>query len=141
MLRPLVLVALACLPALAACRGPVATSPNGAAVPGARMTPTPQAASIAATRDQSFTVVLEGHGSAGYEWSLAEGYDTRVVRPKGEKRYGDLGANPLPGTSASEIFEFQAVAAGQATLVFVNKRPWEAPGPTDEKRQITVTVR
>ena len=141
MIRPLLLVVLACLPALAACRAPVTTAAGTAPVPGARMTPTPQAASIAATRDQAFTVVLEGHGSAGYEWSLVEGYDTRIVRPKGEKRYGDLGANPLPGTSAPEIFEFQALASGQATLVFVNKRPWEAPGPTDEKRQITVTVR
>lgn len=139
MLRPLLLVALACLPAVTACRAPVAAGASGAPVPGARMTPTPQAASIAAARDQAFTVVLEGHGSAGYEWSLEPGYDTRVVRPKGEKRYGELGANPMPGTSAAEIFEFQAVAAGQASLVFVLKRPWESA--FEEKRQVTVTVR
>ncbi len=140
MLRPLFLAAmLATIPALLACSGRATVNPGGA-TPVARMTPTPQAQALTATRDQTFTVVLEGLASAGYEWTLQEGYDTRVVRPKGEKRYGEL-ANPLPGSSATEIFEFQAVAAGQATLVFVNRRPWEAPSPDDQTRRYTVTVR
>lgn len=140
MARPLhLLVVLAAFPALLACRAPVGATPG--VTPAARMTPTPQAASLTVAREQTFSIVLEGLASAGYEWTLQEGYDTRVVRPKGEKRYGELAANPLPGSSASEIFEFQAVAAGQATLVFVNKRPWEAPSKDDQTRRFTLTVR
>lgn len=142
MARPLMLLAtLPLLCSLLACSGRVDANPGAGLKPAARMTPTPQAASLTATRDQGFTVVLEGLASAGYEWALQEGYDTRVVRPRGAKRYGELGANPLPGSSATEIFDFEALAAGQTTLIFVNKRPWEAPSREDETRRFSVTVR
>lgn len=134
------LAALVALGALLACRAPGAAT-NAASTPTTRLTPTPQAASLSAARDQVVSVVLAGQATAGYEWSLQEGFDTRVVRQKGAKRVGELAPGSLVGVSAAEIFDFQAVAVGQATLVFVNKRPWEAASPSDETRRITVTVR
>lgn len=140
MASPLSMLAVfGALAALIACRGPAGAGASGA--PSARLTPTPQAASLTAARDQTLSVVLEGHSTAGYEWLLQEGYDTRVVRQKGAKRLGELTPNGLVGASAAEIFDFVAVAPGQVTLIFVNRRSWEAPSASDETRRYTVTVR
>lgn len=134
------LLAATALLVLAACSGRASTS-NATVAPATRLTPTPQAASLGAAASQAFSVVLEGHGTAGYEWSLQEGYDTRIVRPRGAKRTGELAEGAAIGASSAEIFDFTAVAPGQATLIFVSRRPWEAPSPADETRRYTVTVR
>ena len=124
---------------LTACRGPVSV-PGNPGTPVAAVTPTPQAASLTPARDQSFSVVLEGHAAGGYEWVLQEGYDTRVVKLKG-KRIGELPAQPMPGVSASEIFDFQALSAGQTTLTYALIRSWEGAKADSELRKFTVTVR
>lgn len=139
---PSFLLLAAVASALFACHGSVGAAPNGTnvPVPSARMTPTPQAASLTPGRNQTFSVVLDGLGATGYAWHLQEGFDTRVLASAGQ-RYGELPNQPLAGQSAPEIFDFKTAGAGTTTLTFVAYREWEGPAKDNEARRFTVTVR
>ena len=83
---------------------------------------------------------LASAGGGGYEWHLEEGFDARVVNLKGQ-RVGELPANAPLGKFADEIFDFEAVGAGETTLVFTLYRGWEGPSRAVQTRRYPVTVR
>jgi predicted secreted protein len=101
---------------------------------------TPQSQTFSISRGQTITIGLTSAGAGGYEWHLDEGFDTRVVRLK-SKRAGELPANAPLGKFADEIFEFEGVAAGQATLSFSQYRSWEGPSRAVETRRYPVTIK
>lgn len=128
---------------LAGCSGrAVVTQPAGNETPVTNQPTavTPQSQTFSVSRGQTITIGLTSAGGGGYEWHLDEGFDTRVVRLK-SKRAGELPANAPLGKFADEIFEFEGVAAGQATLSFSQYRSWEGPSRAVESRRYPVTVK
>ena len=104
MRRRLLLLALPLL-AVAACRSP---RPQGVPRP------------LAAQEGLRFTVTLESNPSTGYRWYLAAQPDPAVVKVVGsEYRKAPAAAVGAPG---DEIWTFQAVSAGKATLAFEYRR-------------------
>ena len=75
-----------------------------------------------------------------YEWHLVEGFDSRVVRLKGQRR-GEVPPGNLVGAVADEIYDFEAAGAGQTTLVFAQYRDWEGPTRAVETLRYPVTVK
>lgn len=102
------------------------TGPSQAATPQA-VTPLDKA--FALSRGATFSVVLEGHGTAGYEWTLMDDYDRGVVALS-TKSLDALPANAPIGASANEIFVFSTVGPGSTVLNFQDLRPWEATPST-----------
>lgn len=134
---------------LMACRGNVPPQPGlpgsgstgGTGAPANQSaTPTPVSVAFTPTVNQVFSVVLPSSGDGGYQWHLQEGADARVVKLKGQ-RTGTLPTNAAPGRFADEIFDFDALAAGKTTLVFINYRPWEGPAQAVETRRYEVNVK
>jgi inhibitor of cysteine peptidase len=80
-----------------------------------------------------FTISLEANPSTGYSWELTGPLDDKVVV--------ELGSDHEPGTGTGvgvpghQLFRFQAVGAGTATIGLQYVRPWEtgvAPAKTSE---------
>ncbi len=85
---------------------------------------------------QKFSVNLRNPGSGGYNFLRPE-FDKTILKMLGEKsiprsdprRMGDFGRM---------VYEFQALKAGQTTLVFPIKRPWEKESETFLRVTISV---
>ena len=79
--------------------------------------------SVAVGLGEDFEIRLQGNPSAGYVWepdSLPRGIElsgSESVPPGPDDRPGD------PGT---QVFRFRSLEAGDATLSFALKRPWES---------------
>jgi hypothetical protein len=101
---------------------------------------TPQNATFSVARGATVTVGLKSAGGGGYEWHLVEGFDSRVVRLKGQRR-GEVPPGNLVGAFADEIYDFEATGAGQTTLVFAQYRDWEGPTRAVETLRYPVTVK
>jgi predicted secreted protein len=79
--------------------------------------------SVVVAVGEEFEIRLQGNPSAGYVWepdSLPEGIElsgSESVPP---------GQDSLPGAPGTQVFRFRAREAGDKTLGFVLKRPWES---------------
>ena len=79
--------------------------------------------SIELALGQELWVRLASNHSTGYAWSLAEVSDA-VVAQQQPARYEESDATRV-GAGGTEIFHLEAVRAGEQTLRFEYRRPWE----------------
>lgn len=89
------------------------------------------------TTGQSAKLTFEGYASAGYLWAVDQkdsGLD--IVHSN-----GTLPANAGIGASASEVFNLSAAGAGEYTVTFALRRPWEKDGEAAQVRKYRVIVR
>ncbi|MBX3356830.1 MAG: protease inhibitor I42 family protein [Phycisphaeraceae bacterium] len=81
-----------------------------------------------ATIDPSTTIIvrLASQSGTGYSWRLVTGTNEwSVLSFRGKATEREPGTANLPGGPFQEVFSFRANRTGEATLEFVNERPWE----------------
>lgn len=83
--------------------------------------------------DDDFTISLEANPSTGYSWELTGPLDDQVVVELGSDHQPGEGTGV--GVPGQQLFRFQAVGKGTATIGLQYVRPWEtgvAPAKTSE---------
>ncbi len=98
-----------------------------------------------ATIDPTTTIVvrLASQGGTGYSWRLVTGTNEWSVlsfRDRTVEREPGSAAN-LPGGPFQEVFNFRANRTGDATLEFVNERPWEKDVAPANRYTLHIKVR
>ena len=114
-------------------------------------TPTPNEVNVDASFNGSetalaigelFIVTLDSNKTTGYSWNLSAISNTSVIAKAGDAEY----INPTPtdplitGQGGQEVWTFEALAAGTATISMKYIRPWEAEAEPAETFEITVNV-
>jgi hypothetical protein len=120
---------------------------NGAFPLRPEASPTADGARLDVRLSASFSVVLPGIASTGYQWFLKSDYDASVIELV-KQRTGDApGSRPgdpaplVGGPTADEIFDFRALKAGETVLTFERYRGWLGPQSTVETRRHSVSVK
>jgi len=93
---------------------------------------------LAAQAGMRFTVTLESSPSTGYRWYLAAQPNPAVVRVVSSE-YRQAPAQSV-GAPGDEVWTFDALAPGTATLAFEYKRPWNADAPPAKFQTFDVRV-
>jgi inhibitor of cysteine peptidase len=85
------------------------------------------------TVDDDFTISLETNPGTGYSWELTGPLDDQVIVELGSDHQPGEGTGV--GVPGQQLFRFQAVGKGTATIGLQYVRPWEtgvAPAKTSE---------
>jgi inhibitor of cysteine peptidase len=90
------------------------------------------------TAGQLFTVTLESNQSTGYGWSLAQPLDASFVQFIG-KDYVEPDASVV-GAAGKEVWQFQAVGAGNTQIVLQYNRPWETGVPAAKIHTVDLSI-
>lgn len=88
-----------------------------------------------------FTVELETNPSTGYEWAIKGELDAAVIQQAGREVVHPGTDQPAPGSPGIVVWEFNAVAQGNALITFEYRRPWEADEPPAIIHRVNVTVK
>jgi predicted secreted protein len=99
---------------------------------------------ISAKMGSTFTIKIRGNPTTGYSWFLENrtNLNTSLIQALNLSEHGsaDYVTDPsepgMVGVGGYYYFRFSALAAGDAQLVFVHKRPWE----TSPLKTVTVNV-
>ena len=78
--------------------------------------------SIDVTVGKSFSIPLRTFATAGYLWKIT--YLPEAIRQLEDNAEGAL-PHSKPGGSFTQVFQFQALEAGDYTVRFGLSRPWE----------------
>jgi inhibitor of cysteine peptidase len=88
---------------------------------------------IVASVGETFSIELDGNATTGYEWEPQLSDDTlRLV----ERRYQPAGTGV--GAGGKEIFTFETVKSGRASVSFEYKRPWETEAVEKQDFQLRI---
>lgn len=87
---------------------------------------------------ERFAVTLEANPTTGYAWSLAADPDPAVVRSLGSSF--ERPSDAPPGAGGRDVWTFDAVGVGSATITLVYRRPWERETPPARTHVVTVRV-
>ncbi|MFC0711599.1 protease inhibitor I42 family protein [Azorhizophilus paspali] len=74
---------------------------------------------------QHLVLTLPSNPSTGYRWQMRESA-SRVLRSLGPEVYSEAKESGVVGGAGQSTWRFQAVQAGQDSLLLVYQRPWEA---------------
>ena len=97
------------------------------------------------------TITLEGNPTTGYSWAytLYTPSTETVIREVSNEYIADSGDKKMVGSGGKYVFTFEAIAAGEANIIFSYRRTWEentAPLKTisyrasvDKKNNLTLT--
>lgn len=89
---------------------------------------------------EEHSLQLVGLGTAGYRWVAEIDGDAEVVEVRSTDRETVEGSGAV-GASADETFAIRANQAGDATVRFVQRRPWESGDvPAASERSIRFRV-
>ncbi len=91
----------------------------------------------------SLTVTLCSNPTTGFEWSEeAQISDTNVLEQvEHEFISPESDPPPPPGTPGQEVWTFEALKAGTATISMEYSRPWEGGEKAEWTYTLTVTVK
>ena len=85
-----------------------------------------------------FTISLEANPSTGYSWELTGPLDDKVVVELGSDHQPGQGTGV--GVPGQQLFRFQGVGKGTATIGLQYVRPWENGVPPAKTSEFTVNV-
>lgn len=85
-------------------------------------------------RGEAIQVEVEDISTTGYQWSVVN-VDQSVIVLKDERVH----CGTVPGASGTKIFDFVTIKAGEVTLHFVLRRPWERERPS--LREVTLDLK
>jgi len=88
-------------------------------------------------RTQTLQVSLPSNPSTGYTWQV-DLVDEQVLAQIGDSEF--IPSKPLPGSSGTEVFLFEAMAAGHTPLRLSYGRHWAGSLPPTEVFFIQVTA-
>jgi inhibitor of cysteine peptidase len=93
---------------------------------------------IAASTGNTFTIELPSNRTTGYQWRLAHSPSTKILRSTGSTYNAPVGG--IPGQGGTEVWSFQAIGKGSATLVIEYVQPWEKSVQPARTQTFAVTV-
>ena len=93
---------------------------------------------IDVTAGDKFTISLEANPSTGYSWELTGPLDDQVVVELGSDHQAGQGTGV--GVPGQQLFRFQALGKGTATIGLQYVRPWETGVPPAKTSDFTVNV-
>ncbi len=85
-----------------------------------------------------FAVALEENPSTGYTWQYTV-LPTDVVSESAKESF-QTDPKPKVGAPVITVWKFGTLREGEATLTFLNYRPWEKPDTAGDKKVFTVKV-
>ena len=88
----------------------------------------------------SLVVHLDSNPTTGFKWELAGISDQAVLEQKGEAEFVPP-EEAIPGAGGKEIWTFEALKAGTATVYLEYSRPWEGGEKAEWTYTLTVTVK
>jgi len=94
---------------------------------------------IAVLAGSTFTITIPSNHTTGYQWRLANSPSTEILRSTGSV-YNDP-TSGRPGQGGDEVWTFEAVGKGQATIALEYVRPWEKDVQPAKAQTFEVTVR
>lgn len=91
----------------------------------------------------SITVMLESNPTTGFQWSEeAQISDTEILKQVGHEFIGpESEPPPPPGTPGQEVWKFEALKQGTATIYMEYSRPWEGGEKAEWTYTLAVTVK
>lgn len=93
----------------------------------------PEQHTISAKVGEKFKIELPSNIGTGYSWALAAPLDSQFVKLERKAYVESLGNKD--GQPGMDVFVFEALKQGKATLEFVYRRPFEKEIPADAKRE------
>ena len=78
-----------------------------------------------------FSIVLEGTPTTGFVWQLVRPLEKIGLLEELGEEYEPR--TSLAGGATKQHFRFRALSAGEITLHFVYRRPWEASAPREDR--------
>ena len=87
----------------------------------------------------SVVITLDSNATTGYEWRLAEGLDEGILSLVGSEYIAP--ETTLVGAGGQEVWTFEAVGKGEATISLEYVRPWEEGVPAADTFNLTVVVK
>ena len=113
-------------------------------------TPTPNEVNVDASSNGSETalaigelliVTLDSNATTGFSWNLSAISDTDVIQKVSDEYVAPTPTDPpLMGQGGQEVWTFEALAAGTATISMKYIRPWEPEAEPAETFEIKVNV-
>lgn len=107
-------------------------------LPIAGAEPACTAPAVEARCGETFSITLDSNPTTGYQWRLAGQFPARKLRLVKSSYRRPSGR--LVGAGGREIWTFEALAAGRATLRFEYIRPWEKDVPPARTRTFEVAI-
>ena len=110
-------------------------------------TPTPNEVNVDASFNGSETalaigefliVTLDSNATTGFSWNLSAISDTNVIQKISDEYIPP--ESPIPGRGGQEVWTFEALDAGTATISMKYIQPWEPEAEPVETFEITVNV-
>ena len=89
--------------------------------------------------NQEVVVRLASNRTTGYRWQLVDPRSA-VAAVLGEPEYL-APASARPGAGGTEVWRLRVMVAGQVTLVFEYRRPFEKGGPAARSASFTLLAR
>ena len=86
------------------------------------------------------TIELKSNATTGYRWVCAISPPEGVIRQVSDEYIPDENKEGVPGAGGKQIFTFEAVAEGEAELVFSYLRTWETGVPPVETKTYKAIV-
>lgn len=88
---------------------------------------------------QHLVLTLPSNPSTGYRWQVRESA-SRVLRSLGPEIYSSPEQPEVVGSAGESTWRFQAVQAGQDSLLLVYQRPWEVDAKPAKVFDCAITV-
>jgi len=79
------------------------------------------------------TIELKSNATTGYKWVCAISPPEGVVRQVSDEYIPDENKEGVTGAGGKQVFTFEAIAKGEAELVFSYLRTWETVPPLETK--------
>ena len=139
------LLAVAVLAGAVACNGDKqqAAQPTPTATPTAQevwVTEEDSGGSVTVNVGDSLIVALDSNPTTGFEWALVNISDTSVIQKVHDEYIApEPTSSPLVGQPGEELWTFQPLKAGSATIEMMYARPWESVPPA-QRFNISVTL-
>jgi len=89
---------------------------------------------------QALTLTLPGNPSTGYRWRI-ENPAASILKSLGPEVYSAPDDTDVVGSAGSSTWRYLASSAGEAHLVLVYQRPWEAEVAPVQSFECKVIVR
>ena len=86
-------------------------------------------------------VTLDSNATTGFSWNLSAISDTAVIQKVSDEYIAPEQTDPpLMGQGGQEVWTFEALAAGTATISMKYIQPWESEAEPAKTFEITVNV-
>ncbi len=96
---------------------------------------------ITVSINDKFTIKLPSNPSTGYTWDFVSQPDAHFLTLISDKQYEQKKVpSRLVGQGGTDVWHFKALKAGQTTIDFIYKRPWEQTSEGQKIYSVVVII-